>query len=60
MKEVIGNMNKQLISFCLILAFPVLTDENAIYVQQSGDNANIDLEQVSGTSNIIGGVINLI
>jgi hypothetical protein len=55
MKEVIGNMNKQLISFCLILAFPVLTDENAIYVQQSGDNANIDLEQVSGTSNIIGG-----
>ena len=41
--------------FCLILAFPVLTDENAIYVQQSGDNANIDLEQVSGTSNIIGG-----
>lgn len=36
------------------LAFPVLSD-NEIYIDQTGDNAAIDIEQL-GSSNIIGGL----
>tara|TARA_R100000700_G_C3177711_1_gene153016 strand:+ start:487 stop:1215 length:729 start_codon:yes stop_codon:yes gene_type:complete len=47
-------MNK--IIYTIIFAFVLLTnaDDNEIYVNQTGSNASIDLEQL-GSSNIIGG-----
>tara|TARA_B100000963_G_scaffold124997_1_gene108981 strand:+ start:2679 stop:3425 length:747 start_codon:yes stop_codon:yes gene_type:complete len=52
MIEGIGNMNK-LLNIALFLSLSVLAD-NEIYVDQSGNTANIDLEQLGG-SNLIGG-----
>jgi hypothetical protein len=52
MKEGTGNMNK-LLNLVLFLSLAVFAD-NEIYVDQSGDTANIDLEQL-GSSNLIGG-----
>tara|TARA_R100000664_G_C2751170_1_gene138460 strand:+ start:1563 stop:2288 length:726 start_codon:yes stop_codon:yes gene_type:complete len=44
---------KKLINFVLFLSLSVFAD-NEIYVDQSGNSANIDLEQL-GSSNLIGG-----
>ena len=44
---------KKLINFALFLSLSVLAD-NEIYVDQSGNSATIDLEQL-GSSNLIGG-----
>ena len=52
MKEGTGNMNK-LLNLALFLSLSVFAD-NEIYVDQSGNSANIDLEQL-GSSNLIGG-----
>ena len=52
MKEGTGNMNK-LLNLVLFLSLSVFAD-NEIYVDQSGNSANIDLEQLGG-SNLIGG-----
>ena len=54
MIEVFGNM-KKLISVALLMSMSVLATDNEIYVEQSGDNANIDLEQL-GSGNMIGGL----
>ena len=52
MKEGTGNMNK-LLNLVLFLSLSVFAD-NEIYVDQSGNSASIDLEQL-GSSNLIGG-----
>ena len=41
----------------LVVMLTALTygDDNEIYIDQSGDNANIDLEQL-GSGNIMGGL----
>ena len=52
MKEGTGNMNK-LLNLALFLSLSVFAD-NEIYVDQSGNSASIDLEQL-GSSNLIGG-----
>ena len=52
MKEGTGNMNKFL-NLVLFLSLSVFAD-NEIYVDQSGNSASIDLEQL-GSSNLIGG-----
>ena len=52
MKEGTGNMNK-LLNLALFLSLSVFAD-NEIYVDQSGNSANIDLEQL-GSSNLITG-----
>ena len=39
----------------MLTALTAYGDDNEIYIDQSGDNANIDLEQLGG-SNIIGGL----
>jgi hypothetical protein len=48
-------MKKTLISLILLLSVSAYADDNEIYVDQSGTNANIDLEQL-GSGNIIGGL----
>lgn len=53
MTEDIGNMNKLFFPLLLAVAVTVVAD-NEIHVDQSGNNANIDLEQL-GSSNLIGG-----
>ena len=45
---------KKLISLTALLSILVIAD-NEIYIDQSGDTANIDLEQL-GSSNIVGGL----
>src|SRR6056300_1523255 len=60
MNEVIGNMKHLKLQILLVLMMTVVvlevnTTDNEIYVDQSGNNANIDLEQL-GNSNIIGGL----
>ena len=52
MKEGTGNMNK-LLNLVLFLSLSVFAD-NEIYVDQSGNSASIDLEQL-GSSNLITG-----
>jgi hypothetical protein len=52
MKEGTGNMNK-LLNLALFLSLSIFAD-NEIYVDQSGNSASIDLEQL-GSSNLIGG-----
>jgi len=52
MKEGTGNMNK-LLNLVLFLSLSVFAD-NEIYVDQSGNSASIDLDQL-GSSNLIGG-----
>ena len=52
MKEGTGNMNK-LLNLALLLSLSVFAD-NEIYVDQSGNSASIDLEQL-GSSNLITG-----
>jgi hypothetical protein len=52
MRGDIGNMNK-LLNIILFLSLSVAAD-NEIYVDQSGNSASIDLEQL-GSSNLIGG-----
>lgn len=52
MKEGTGNMNR-LLNLVLFLSLSVFAD-NEIYVDQSGNTASIDLEQL-GSSNLIGG-----
>ena len=52
MKEGTGNMNK-LFNLALFLSLSVYAD-NEIYVDQTGNSASIDLEQL-GSSNLIGG-----
>jgi hypothetical protein len=52
MRGVIGNMNR-LLNIILFLSLSVAAD-NEIYVDQSGNSAGIDLEQL-GSSNLIGG-----
>ena len=52
MKEGTGNMNK-LLNLALFLSLSVFAD-NEIYVDQSGNSASIDLEQL-GSSNLITG-----
>tara|TARA_B100001093_G_scaffold192641_2_gene185170 strand:- start:5245 stop:5991 length:747 start_codon:yes stop_codon:yes gene_type:complete len=52
MRGDIGNMNK-LFNIILFLSLSVAAD-NEIYVDQSGNSASIDLEQL-GSSNLIGG-----
>ena len=52
MKEGTGNMNK-LLNLVFFLSLSVFAD-NEIYVDQSGNSASIDLEQL-GSSNLIGG-----
>ena len=52
MKEGTGNMNR-LLNLVLFLSLSVFAD-NEIYVDQSGNTAIIDLEQL-GSSNLIGG-----
>ena len=52
MKEGTGNMNR-LLNLLLFLSLSVFAD-NEIYVDQSGNTASIDLEQL-GSSNLIGG-----
>ena len=39
----------------LILSVSIYGDDNEIYIDQSGDTSNIDLEQL-GSGNIIGGL----
>lgn len=56
MKEVFGNMNKTLINVLAIISLSVFAADNEIYVDQSGANANIDLEQL-GSGNMIGGLL---
>ncbi len=46
---------KNLISILVMLSLSALAD-NEIYIDQSGDTANIDLEQLGGDSNIIAGL----
>jgi hypothetical protein len=46
---------KNLISILVMLSLSVLAD-NEIYIDQSGATANIDLEQLGGDNNIIGGL----
>ena len=48
-------MKKTLISLILLLSVSAYADDNEIYVDQSGTNANIDPEQL-GSGNIIGGL----
>lgn len=48
-------MKKTLISLLLLFSVTAFADDNEIYVDQSGTNANIDLEQL-GSGNIIGGL----
>ena len=52
----IGNMkNKLLFSlFFIAINSPLVFGDNDVFVDQSGDNATIDLEQL-GSSNLIGG-----
>jgi len=52
MREGTGNMNK-LLNLALFLSLSVYAD-NEIYVDQTGNSASIDLEQL-GSSNLIGG-----
>ena len=53
MKEVFGNMNNKLILSVLFL-IGVLSADDEIYIDQNGNNASIDLEQL-GSNNLIGG-----
>lgn len=53
MKEVFGNMNKKLILSVLFLV-SVLSADDEIYINQNGNNASVDLEQL-GSNNLIGG-----
>ena len=39
----------------LMLSVSIYGDDNEIYIDQSGDTANIDMEQL-GSGNIIGGL----
>ena len=40
----------------MLSASLTLGADNEIYIDQSGDSANIDLEQLGGDANIIGGL----
>ena len=53
MKEVFGNMNNKLILSVLFLV-SVLSADDEIYINQNGNNASVDLEQL-GSNNLIGG-----
>ena len=53
MKEVFGNMNNKLI-LSLFISIGILFADDEIYIDQNGNNASIDLEQL-GSSNLIGG-----
>ena len=52
--EDIGNMNSRLLFSLLLIVSATVVADNEIYVNQSGSNASIDLEQL-GSSNLIGG-----
>ena len=47
-------MNKLLI-LLLLIATPLYAADNEIFIDQSGATSNLDIEQVGGSGNIIGG-----
>ena len=47
-------MNKLLI-LLLVLATSLYAADNEVYIDQSGATSNLDIEQVGGSGNIIGG-----
>tara|TARA_R100000479_G_scaffold140367_3_gene76294 strand:- start:2449 stop:3198 length:750 start_codon:yes stop_codon:yes gene_type:complete len=53
LKKDIGNMKNKLITIIFLVSI-YLNADNEIYVQQTGSNASIDIEQL-GSSNLIGG-----
>ena len=58
MKGVIGNMNKKIIMFSLLIigiTNSAFADDNEIYIDQSGASSSIDVEQL-GSGNLLGGL----
>ncbi len=55
MKKVIGNKKTTLNLLFLLISFSVYTADNEVYIDQSGATSNLDIEQVGGGGNIIGG-----
>lgn len=56
MTEDIGNMKNSILFslFLIVISSPLVYGDNEVYVDQSGNNASIDIEQL-GSSNLIGG-----
>ena len=55
MKKVIGNKKTTLNLLFLLISFSAYTADNEVYIDQSGATSNLDIEQVGGGGNIIGG-----
>ena len=55
MNKAIGRKRTVISLLFLIISLNVVTADNEVYITQSGATSNLDIEQVGGSGNIIGG-----
>ena len=55
MNKAIGKKRTIISLLFLFISLNVVTADNEVYIDQSGATSNLDIEQVGGGGNIIGG-----